>query len=178
MGPLFIAISLPQEIKSQLQRLCFGLPSVNWTEVENLHLTLFYIGIVEGNSFLDIEEKLKELTFPSFSLTIKGIGCLHKKNQGEVRADVYPTESLSQLYQMIKKVLNELHLERSIRAFSPHITLGRYERLNENKLRDYLETNFSFNTKPFEVNEIILMSSETTKHHTFYVEHGRFFLKK
>ena len=71
---LFIAIDPPQEVREQLAALCCGLPDARWTPVEQLHLTLCFIGEVSGDHFLDIREALAELHVPPFPLQLRGVG--------------------------------------------------------------------------------------------------------
>lgn len=71
---LFVGIDLPEEIRDQLKSLCCGLPGARWVKPEQLHLTLCFIGEVDGTTFLDIKEVLSEITFAPFSLQLRGVG--------------------------------------------------------------------------------------------------------
>ena len=45
---LFVAIDLPTGVKEQLRGICYGVPGANWLNEEQIHLTLRFIGEVEG----------------------------------------------------------------------------------------------------------------------------------
>ena len=54
MYRLFVAIDLPPEIKKELGKICFGLPGAKWVPADQLHLTLRFIGEVDGGLSKDI----------------------------------------------------------------------------------------------------------------------------
>ncbi|MDH3360290.1 MAG: RNA 2',3'-cyclic phosphodiesterase, partial [Desulfobulbaceae bacterium] len=56
MHRLFVAIDLPDTIKERLAEISFGLPGAKWGQTEQLHLTLRFIGEVDGATFVDIRE--------------------------------------------------------------------------------------------------------------------------
>ena len=58
MMRLFVALTLPEEIREALAALENGLPGVRWVPEENLHLTLRFIGEVDGGLAHDIDEGL------------------------------------------------------------------------------------------------------------------------
>src|SRR3546814_14989443 len=71
---LFVAIALPDTLRSRLRDLCNGLPGARWVAPENLHLTLRFIGEVEGHHAEDIDAALSGIHLPRFSLTLSGVG--------------------------------------------------------------------------------------------------------
>ena len=55
---LFVAIPLPEDIGDGLSRICAGVPGAKWVAPENLHITLRFIGEVDGGAFHDIAAAL------------------------------------------------------------------------------------------------------------------------
>ncbi len=51
---LFLALSLPEPLRERLAALCTGLPGARWVAPENLHLTLRFIGEVDGSQARDL----------------------------------------------------------------------------------------------------------------------------
>lgn len=74
MPRLFIAVDMPETIKNNLSLMAFGIPGAKWVAPEQLHLTVRFIGEVDGGLFRDIKEILGEIHFASFSLQLKGVG--------------------------------------------------------------------------------------------------------
>ncbi|MFM7140427.1 MAG: 2'-5' RNA ligase family protein, partial [Alphaproteobacteria bacterium] len=52
---LFVAIDLPGEVRDRLWRACCDVPGARWTEVEQMHLTLRFLGEVDELVFRDVE---------------------------------------------------------------------------------------------------------------------------
>ena len=50
---LFVGIALPEDIRFQLSLLCSGLPNVRWVPPANFHITLRFIGEVDGGVMQD-----------------------------------------------------------------------------------------------------------------------------
>ena len=48
MPRLFVALELPAPVKRELARLAAGLPGARWVAPEQFHLTLRFIGEVNG----------------------------------------------------------------------------------------------------------------------------------
>ncbi len=125
---LFVAIDPPQQIRDHLALLCCGLPGARWTPPEQFHLTLSFIGEVDGSTFLDIREALAEISVPQFSLQLQGVGFFPPRGQPRVIwAGIEKSEPLHLLQRKITTRLFQRGLEPDNRKFSPHITLARLQ---------------------------------------------------
>lgn len=169
MPPYSLVIPLPAAIRSRLASFCFGLPQVRWVEEENFHLTLRYFGPLQDHIVTEIEERLKPLFFVSFPLVLNGISHNHSKgNRGVLRIGVEETPHLLSLKKEIDDILRDLQLPPEERPFHPHISLGKFEKLNPQKLGDYLAAYGEYRSDPFEVDRCLLVSSHQTPKHHFY----------
>lgn len=168
---LFVAIDPPDGIRDQLSALCCGLPDARWTPPEQFHLTLCFIGEVDGSSFLDIREALAKVTFPAFALRLQSVGFFPPRGQPRVVwAGIEKSEPLLGLQRKIATRLFQLGFEPENRKFSPHITLARLHQTPASKVGKYLEVNGLFSGEPFMVDRFSLYSSALGRKATHFVE--------
>lgn len=170
MDSLFIAFPLSKNIKSQLERLCFGLPHVHWTEHGHFYLNILSIGQVDGAKQLDIQEMISKIHIAPFPLSLQSLGCFRaKKANGILWAGVSHSDELAAL---IKELTTQLHtILPNFKTVVPHVPLGKFVNLDEKKLLDYLDINSYFETESFLNDSLILIKSRTTPdHRTLYQE--------
>lgn len=163
MYRLFVAIDLPPAVKEQLRAIAFGVPGAKWTEVDQIHLTLRFIGEVEGARFLDIREALSMVGAAPFLVRLKGTGHFPPRKAPRILwVGIEPNDSLLQLRNKVEAILTKTGLEPEGRKFSPHITLARLKDTPANKAAAFLAANALFETAPFEVSAFHLYSSVLT----------------
>ena len=169
MYRLFVAVDLPPDIAAQLQGLCCGVPGARWVPPEQMHLTLRFIGEVDGGVFRDIKEGLAGITAPVFSLQIKGLGFFPPRKTPRVLwAGIAPVEEVSGLRNRIENLLVGMGLEPEGRKYSPHITLARLHDTPPARLGRFLAGNNLFVAEPFLVSEFHLYSSQLTAKGAFH----------
>jgi 2'-5' RNA ligase len=169
MYRLFVAIDLPPDIAAQVQGLCYGVPGARWVEAEQMHLTLRFIGEVDGGVFQDIKEGLGSIMTGGFAAQVKGLGVFPPRKTPKVLwAGIAPVEEVSGLRRRIDNVLLGLGLAPEGRKFSPHITLARLHDTPLARLGRFLADNSLFATPEFPVSEFHLYSSELTSKGAFH----------
>ena len=157
---LFVAIDPPDTVREQLAGICCGLPDARWTPAAQLHLTLCFIGEVDGNRFLDIREALSDCTAAPFALHLTGVGFFPPRGLPRVVwAGVERCEPLQVLQRKIVTRLFQLGIEPDNRKFSPHLTLARLGDTPPAKVGRWLEGNGLFAAGPFTVDRFLLYSS-------------------
>ncbi len=126
---LFTAICFDDKTKSELfsagkeaEKSAEG----RFSEKENLHLTLVFIGETDRRS--DIEKAVSKVDFPSFEYKIGGLGTFGK---GIFWAGIEENENLQKLYCILRKKFSEIGIETEERDYVPHITLARKFRPKE-----------------------------------------------
>lgn len=157
---LFVALSLPEPIRSRLSLLCSGIPDTRWVPPENLHISLRFIGEADGGLFEDIDAALAAIRAPAFTLELRGVG--HFGNGARPRAlwaGVAREPALQHLRDKIESALVRIGLEPEGQKFKPHVTLSRLKSAPIPKLQDFLARNSLFRTPPFEVTHFTLYSS-------------------
>lgn len=157
---LFVAIDLPDPVKEQLARLCCGLPGARWVDPQQMHLTLRFIGEVDGGLFRDIRDNLGRVRRDRFSLRLENVGFFPPRGKPRVVwVGLQKSEPLLQLRNRIESNLVALGLEGEKRKFAPHITLARLKDTPPPKVGRFLENNGLFHSIPFPVESFHLYSS-------------------
>jgi len=158
---LFVAIALPDEIRERLSALQSGLPGARWVAEENLHLTLRFIGEVDGRQAQDIDAALTGVHMPSFSVALAGLDSFGAGPKiRSLWARVEPNEPLKRLQAKIEQAVQRAGAPAEGRKFKPHVTLARFNGGNPGaRVCDYLALHGLFRVPPFEVNEFVLFSS-------------------
>jgi RNA 2',3'-cyclic 3'-phosphodiesterase len=131
---VFIAIELPEEIKSSLRNLQARLKSSNacaakWVDPGNIHLTLKFLGETRLSLIPSITSALNEISksTPSLALSITEIGAFPDLRRVQV-VWVGLTGNLNLLNQLQKNIetsISPLGFPTEKRVFVPHLTLAR-----------------------------------------------------
>lgn len=159
MPRLFTALEIPRDAALSLSLLRGGLPGARWVDVENYHLTLRFIGDVEGHVADEIANALDRVRRPPFSLTLSGVGTFGSKKPHAIWAGVAASPDLAALQAEIERICQRIGVPSDPRKFVPHVTLARLKNANDIDVARYLSARGNFSTLPFKVNRFVLMSS-------------------
>ena len=160
MPRLFVAIDLPAAIRDQLAALCCGLPGARWVEPEQLHLTLRFIGEVDGGIMNRVREALAEVRAETFSLQLAGVGFFPPRGNPRVAwVGISKNELLLRLHHRVEAALIRAGFPPEERKYSPHITLALLKATPASRAGGYLAQHNLFATEEFPVREFLLYSS-------------------
>lgn len=133
----FIAIELPERLfepmqnaSTQLQEMLSGQP-VRWVPVENIHLTLKFLGDVSERNIAMITEILEAeaANHCQFEISVGGFGVFPNFTRPRVIwVGVEGPDELMNLQRRIDVETTRLGYAPSQRDFSPHLTFGRISR--------------------------------------------------
>ena len=134
----FIAVDLPDEIRSHLQQIIQSLRNeipqrtVRWVAVNNVHLTLMFLGDVPAVNLQQIRENLSS-EIPLYSqcdIQIAGVGAFPSTRRPRVIwVGVEYDKALKDIWSGIQRRMNYLGFPRDSRPFAPHLTIGRINRI-------------------------------------------------
>ncbi|MGI6656219.1 MAG: RNA 2',3'-cyclic phosphodiesterase [Desulfobulbus sp.] len=157
---LFVALDPPETIRQQLVSLCCGLRDVRWTSPDQFHLTLSFIGEVDGDAFLDIREGLAAVKAAPFDMHLRGVGFFPPRGHPRVVwVGGERTPPLLQLQRAITSRLFLLGFRPENRKFAPHVTLGRLRGAASARQGAYLREHALVALPPFPVEQFLLYSS-------------------
>ncbi len=159
---IFIAIDIPENIKKEILRIQNSLPKFNGkkTEYENLHLTLKFLGEIDGKEIEKIKQKLRKIKLNKFEAEINSIGMfsdriiwLGIKNCDELQKEI--DSSLSELFEKEDR-------------FMGHLTIARIKEIKEKKLFLNELKKLKISQIKFIVNEFNLKKSKLSKNGPIY----------
>ncbi|MBV2142248.1 RNA 2',3'-cyclic phosphodiesterase [Falsochrobactrum sp. TDYN1] len=159
MPRLFTALEIPRDAALSLSLLRGGLPGARWIDVENYHLTLRFIGDVEGHVADEIADALDRIRRPEFMLNLTGVDAFGSKKPHSIYAGISPSPDLNALQAEIERICQRLGLPADPRKFTPHVTLARLKNPRVDDVARYLSSRGNFATLPFKVGRFVLMSS-------------------
>ncbi|ACL56765.1 RNA 2',3'-cyclic phosphodiesterase [Methylobacterium nodulans] len=129
MPRLFTGIEIPPEIGEALARHRGGLPGARWVEPADYHVTLRFIGDVDGGLAEEIAVALGE-TRPrgALPLTLDGLASFGGDRPHALYARIVPSPALDELQAEQERLMRRLGLKPDSRRFTPHVTLARLRR--------------------------------------------------
>ncbi|MCB9727949.1 MAG: RNA 2',3'-cyclic phosphodiesterase [Deltaproteobacteria bacterium] len=157
---LFVAIDLPETIRDDLAEIMLGVPGARWVDDDNLHVTLRFVGEVDGHAFEDVADALSTLRKPGFQLALTGTGHFPPRGQPTVLwAGVSPEPGLLALRGAVDRAVIRAGIEPEHRKYMPHVTLARLNGSPPGKVAQFLAHHSLFQTEPFQVDTFHLYSS-------------------
>lgn len=168
MMRLFVALALPDAVTDGLLALEGGIPGARWSTREQLHLTLRFIGEVDGRDALAIDDALASIRAPRFALELKGVGEFGGRNPRALWAGVRDDERLMHLQRKIESAVQRVGISPEKRKFSPHVSLARLKGSPRERIITFLAAHALYASGPFDVNAFILYSSTLTPNGSLY----------
>lgn len=159
MPRLFTALEIPRSAAMSLSLLRGGLPGARWIDVDNYHITLRFIGDVDGRTADEVVDRLDRIDRPEFSLSLNGIGSFGSKKPHSIWAGVSSAPELFALQSEIERICQRIGLPPDPRKFTPHVTLARLKASRVEDVVHYLSGRGNFHTMPFCVGRFVLLSS-------------------
>jgi 2'-5' RNA ligase len=133
----FIAIDVSPFTRDRLRGLQEQLSpqtdGVRWVDVENLHLTLIFMGEVNEREIVRVCRATHDVcaAIAPFSFTLSGLGAFpNPRRPRTLIAKVSEgAEQMASLHAVLEPALLEIGgFRREERAFTPHVTVGRVHR--------------------------------------------------
>ena len=169
----FIAVDPGKKIRDRLialqEKLAAATSDVKWVEEANLHVTLQFLGEVDDRDLIGVCRAVQKTASAraAFVLKIAGVGCFPNLRRprivwaglGEGAAE------LSAIHEELVEPLEAIRCyRREVRAYSPHVTLGRTKSdAPGEELAKLLPQFESWTGGETTIRELLVMSSELTR---------------
>ena len=162
MPRLFTGIEIPPAIAHGLSMLRGGVPGARWIVPEHYHMTLRFIGDVDGATARDVLQILGGVRRAPFDIVLDRLDQFGGKKPRAVFAGAGPNPALIELQADHERLLQRIGLPPEQRKFSPHVTLARLRDTSAHQVADYLSDRALFRTPPFPVSRFVLFSSKSS----------------
>jgi len=165
---LFVALPIPDSVAGGLLAMQSGVPGARWQAREQLHLTLRFIGDVDGRDASDLDEVLSGIDAPAFELQLHGVGQFGNKQPHSLWAAARPHDLLDHLQRKVDTAIRRIGQPQDAHKFTPHVTLGRLRHPDLDKVREWLVTHALATSPEFAVDRFCLYSSKLTSDGSIY----------
>lgn len=184
MARLFVALNLPEDLRSRLAGMHGGIDGARWVPPENMHITLRFIGEAPEAKIADIAEALDDVRSPSPAVTLSGVGRFGSGERARALwVGVDKTNGLAALHTRIDHALIRAGLPPEGRKYTPHVTVARFGSGGRGKrgggpphtrVMHWLEANGGFFALPFDAWEFVLYESHLGRKGPVYVPVAEF----
>ncbi|THB72959.1 MAG: RNA 2',3'-cyclic phosphodiesterase [Desulfobulbaceae bacterium] len=172
---LFIGVELDEFSRNILGSLGPVVQGGQPTPIDQLHLTIRFIGEVEGTLFKDIAEALRSVSFQPFPLTIEGVGHFPPRGKPKVLwAGIKGGGDLLLLRNHINNALFRCGIPPEKRKFHPHITLARLKSTSAKRVAEFLQNYHDLETPTQSINGFTLFSSVLTQEGAIHTVEQRY----
>ena len=162
MPRLFTGLEIPEDIGHSLSSLRGGLPGARWIDPENYHVTLRFIGDIDGVAANEVASMLLRIKRRPFEVKLQGLASFGGKKPRAVVASVAPCRPLMELQAELERMMQRVGLDPEGRKFTPHVTLARLRDASNQDVADYLSVRGYFPTRVFTASRFVLFSSRAS----------------
>lgn len=159
MPRLFTGIEIPSVAREALSLLRGGLPGARWIDAENYHLTLRFVGDIDGRTANEIATILSRVQRRQFVLRVAGLDFFGSRKPHALIVRIEPSKDLTELQTEHERLMQRLGLPPEARKFTPHITLARLRGTSERQVATYLSERGAPFVPPFSVDRFVLYSA-------------------
>jgi len=164
---VFVSVEFPSEVVKEVARVQELLGKVKFTgkmtELENLHLTLKFLGEIDDDKIEIVRKRLREIKFDKMNLKLGRVGVFTKPKGKDDRGKmiIWVKVEGKEIYELQKKIDLALKGEFAVEdRFMGHLTIARIKYVKDK--RGFLERLKSIHPKSidFVVSEFKLKKSD------------------
>jgi 2'-5' RNA ligase len=165
---LFVALPLPEEVAQSLLLIQGGVPGARWQTRDQLHLTLRFIGEVDNQTAIMLDEALAGIHAPAFEIQLHAVGQFGGKQIHSLWAGVRKNGALDHLQRKVDSAIRRIGEPQDQHKFTPHVTLARLRHPEPGKALEWLTHHALFTSAEFTVGAFQLYSSKLTSDGSIY----------
>jgi len=165
---LFVALSIPDAVAHELMLLQGGVPGARWLAREQLHLTLRFIGEVDGREARALDDALAGIDVPAFEMQMHGVGQFGNKQPHTLWVAARRNHLLEHLARKVDTAIRRVGQPQDAHKFTPHVTVARMRHPDLEKTRQWLADHALYTSALFDVGVFCLYSSKLTSDGSIY----------
>jgi 2'-5' RNA ligase len=163
MPRLFTGLEIPEEIGLHLSSLRGGLPGARWIDPQNYHITLRFIGDIDGGLAREVCSILGDARRRGpVAVTIDGLDTFGGGRPRTVLARAATSTGLQDLQSEQERLVRRVGVPPERRKFLPHVTLARLRDSSPIDVAGYIATRGHFPKLSFTARRFVLFSSRDT----------------
>ena len=159
MPRLFTGLELPQAVVDQLALVRGGVMGARWLEPEDYHITLRFIGDVDGRVARDIAETLDDVRRPKVAVRFEGLSWFGGDKPRALVVKVKPEPALMDLQAEHERRLRRIGVEPETRKYTPHVTLAYVRGVGQASFASYLAARGPLLVESFTAERFVLYSA-------------------
>jgi 2'-5' RNA ligase len=122
----FLALPLPDDVRSALAVQQFLLPVPDRLPPETFHITLAFLDEQPEPVLEEVHNALSALRIADFPVSLSGIGHFGRDRPRSVHAIVVPSPPLMALQEKVEQVARRAGIAVPAQKYVPHVTLARF----------------------------------------------------
>lgn len=165
---IFVAIDISDEARLKASayinflRQQFPKVRVGWDKPEKLHLTMKFLGEIDGEQLENLQKAVKSATreVSPFKLQISETGVFPSSRNARILwlGVKGETGSLRKLNEVLERECERQGFAKEKRSFKAHLTIGRMKEKSSELAETHLREKFE--PVEFEVSELVIYQSE------------------
>ena len=165
---LFVALAIPVPVAQSIMLIQGGVPGARWQAREQLHLTLRFIGEVDGREAAMLDDALAEIDAPGFTLQLHGVGQFGNKQPHALWAGARPNDALAHLQRKVDAAIRRIGQPQDAHKFTAHVTLARLRNPDQSKMIEWLSHHALYTSPESQIGAFQLYSSRLTSDGSVY----------
>jgi 2'-5' RNA ligase len=174
---LFVALPIPQVVAQSIMLIQGGVPGARWQAREQLHLTLRFIGEVDGREAAMLDDALATIAAPAFNLQLHGVGRFGHKQPHALWAGLRKSDALEHLQRKVDAAIRRVGQPQDAYKFTPHVMVARLRNPEGAKLIEWLTHHALFTSAEFRLDAFHLYSSRLTSDGSVYAVEREYLLE-
>ncbi len=159
MPRLFTALEVPTRDAERLAMLQAPLAGARWVDPDNYHITLRFIGDVDGPTADAFVEQIADIKARPIELQLFGIGYFGNRKPRTLWVGVKADKEINQLHAAHERAAQRAGLRPESRKYAPHVTIARLSGTRPKAITPILEAYGQFEGAPFAATRFVLFSS-------------------